>query len=83
VIDNEASARAFLKRLANLSVQTGLWINGCGDCGSPYLETTNGEYDGLDNFEHIRPNDTHTGYLVGKLYSESGFEVLADAEPEP
>jgi hypothetical protein len=53
----DKNVETFLKELSALSKRYGIEIAGCGCCGSPYLEDTNGKVLAEDLFFDLKTND--------------------------
>jgi hypothetical protein len=65
---------SFLRELAALSKRTGFWINGCGECGSPWIQTD----DPYPNYgiaaNCLFPTEERDGYEVGGGDEETYFD---------
>lgn len=62
-VDTSSAPRVddFLKELGELSKKYGIWIAGCGDCGSPWLEEPTGP--AMNNY--LMPSEDYESYSVG------------------
>lgn len=60
--DDPQNIHAFIRDLIALSQKHDLWISGCGECGSPWIERKSGE-DGREGPGYVlTPTDEHDGY---------------------
>lgn len=73
--------KAFLRELAELSQKHGLYIGGCGDCGSPWITGEAGVETYLEHLTYAREdrtyaayNDTHLGDRVVRNRKDYGLE---------
>lgn len=60
--DDPQDIRAFLRDLTELSQKYDLWISGCGECGSPWLEHKDGEGGREGPAYEVTPTDEYDGY---------------------